>query len=157
MKHYVEVNLSPAELMLCAQAGVMRNVENIKKNYHNKYNMPSNAPLWHWHIEGCIGEYVVSKHLGLLWKGKGEPNTPDLINGDEVRISDLHTNRLIVHPNDAEDASFWFVTGSNGTYRINGWIKGHKAKDQKYWADPNGGRPAYFVPLEDLESPHRKG
>lgn len=153
MTRYLEMTLSGSELMLCAQAGAMRYIENMKRGYQNKYNIPADAPLWQWHIEGCIGEYVMSRHLNILWKGKGETGTSDLANGDEVRMSESHANRLIIHKSDSDDARFWFVTGKNGVYRIHGYIFGYEAKQTNYWTDPIGGRPAFFVPTDDLTCP----
>lgn len=157
MTRYVEISLTPAEMMLCAHAGIMRRIENYKKGAVGKYNFPANAPLWQIDIEGCIGEYVVSKYLNIFWLGKGTQKAPDLSNGDEVRISDTHTNRLILHKDDRDDARYWFVTGANGTYRIHGWVYGLDGKDARYWADPHGGRAAYFIPTEALIAPDWKG
>lgn len=149
----VIVTLTPPEIMIAASAGVMRRVENIKQGYAHKYNAPENVPAWEWAIEGCIAEYVVSKCLKLFWKGKGIQNTPDLTNGDDVRMSPIHTNRLIIHRNDPDDRYFWFVTGSEFKYEVHGRILGADAKRAEWWADPAKGRPAFFVPSEFLTFP----
>jgi hypothetical protein len=149
----VMVTLTPPEIMLAANAGVMRRVENIKRGYTHKYNAPDGVPAWEWAIEGCIAEYVVSKHLRLFWKGKGVQNTPDLSNGDDVRMSPSHANRLIIHGNDADDRYFWFVTGSGYEYRVHGCILGADAKRPEWWDEPIKGRPAFFVPSTHLIFP----
>ena len=149
----VVVTLTLPEIMLAANAGVMRQIENIRNGYRHKYGAPKDAPSWEWFIEGCIGEYVVSKHLNILWKGKGTQNTPDLGNGDDVRMSRNHGNRLIVHKSDPDDRYYWFVTGYGSEYHVHGRIWGADAKRPEWWTDPSTGRPAFFIPTKALTFP----
>ena len=44
----------------------------------------------------------------------------------------------------------FFPTGVNGRYRVHGGMYAREAKQEKYWKDPAGGRPAYFVPQRSL-------
>ena len=66
----VDVILTPAEIMMAAQAGIMRQVENIKTKAEPYYGA-SNVADWQLHIEGCLGEFALAKYLNVWWGGKG--------------------------------------------------------------------------------------
>ena len=145
---YVEVHLTPAEMMMAAQAGIMRHVENIKEDTDGTYGVfqPSN---WQIHIEGALGEFALAKFLNLWWSGKGTRDAPD-VDIYDARTADSDNKRLILHVRDKDERIVFFLTGINGSYKVRGWIKGEDGKKQKYWTDPNTGRPAFFVPVSDL-------
>ena len=95
-----------------------------------------------------MGEAALAKFLGIFWS-MGEKGGDD-VGEHQVRTTSGHNNRLIVHDNDKDDARFYLVTGVNGTYTIRGWILGRDAKSKRFWSDPTGNRPAYFVPQSEL-------
>lgn len=147
----VEVSLSPSEMMTAALAGVMRQVENCKRSRTPRFGAGATND-WQLHIEGCLGEYAIAKYLGAFWPGKGRLRTADV--GDmDVRTRSRDGYELIVHDSDPDHRVFWLVCGSNGKYRVKGWIFGRDAKKDSYWKDPAGGRPAYFVPHSALRDP----
>lgn len=149
----IEIKLTPAELLLAAQAGVMRQVENLKRNEgQNTHGYDERNP-WQIHIEGCCGEMAVAKMLGLYWKGKGVRGDTDV--GDmDVRTRPRHDTELTLHKSDKADRIFWHVTGTNGLYRVHGWIYAYEGQDEAFWSDKyNLNRPAYFVPNEVLRGP----
>lgn len=150
----MEVILSSWEILLAAQAGIMRQVENLKKNRQPYYGAGSEND-WQLHIEGCLGELAVAKFLGLYWSGKGELRLPD-VGIYDVRTGSKPHHRLILHPEDPDDRQFWLVTGANGHYTIRGWIFGRDGKQAQYWQDPTGQRPAYFIPHSALRAPEGK-
>jgi hypothetical protein len=147
----IDIELTSSEIMMAAQAGIMRQVENIKKNAKPYYGA-SSALDWQLHIEGCLGEFALSKFLNVWWGGKGGKRNPD-VDIYDVRTTSSHNNRLILHPNDPDERIFWLLTGCNGTYKIQGWIKGIDGKKAKYWIDPKTNRPAFFIPSTDLNDP----
>lgn len=65
-----KVCLTPWEMMLAAQAGVMRQVENLKRGRAAFYGA-GNLNDWQYHVEGCLGEFALAKFLGVYWSGKG--------------------------------------------------------------------------------------
>lgn len=146
----MKVVLSPPEIMEAALSGVMRHVENLKNGKKPTYGCGVEQD-WQLHIEGCLAERALAKHLNIYWRGKGKPTLPD-VGLVDVRCSPGHNNRLILHSHDEDDRVFWFLTGINGTYIVRGWILGVDGKNQEYWADPQGGRPAYFVPQGRLNN-----
>tara|TARA_E500000318_G_scaffold3404_1_gene3839 strand:+ start:4581 stop:5060 length:480 start_codon:yes stop_codon:yes gene_type:complete len=148
------VELTPFEMCQAGQAGVMRQVENLKLNRKPYYGAGSSND-WQLHIEGCLGEMALAKHLKLYWSGKGKFRDLDV--GDfDVRTSQRDWGDLILHDKDDDEKIFWSVAGKNGKYRINGWIKAKDGKKKEFWKDPAGGRPAYFVPRTALKSPIEK-
>lgn len=143
----MDVKLTRAEMFEAAIAGIMRHIENlgVRQDYHD---IPAEFS-WQADIEGAIGERALAKALGIYWAGRGQFRGSD-VGRYEVRTTRHATGRLILHPADADEAIFWLVTGADGTYQVRGWIKGCDGKRQEYWADPKGGRAAYFVPQSAL-------
>lgn len=142
------VEITYSELLLAATAGIMRHIEDIKKNMKPQYGI-ENRYAWQANIEGCIGEMVVHKYLGAYWSGKGIFRSRD-IGKDEVRFS--NTPYLILHEKDPSDAKYYYVTGFGLRYEIYGPYWGHDVKQQQYWKDRyNYNRPAYFYPVRCKE------
>jgi len=146
---YQTIQLTASEMMLGAQVGVMRQVQNVKKKRRNSYGA---APKigWQIHIEGALGECAVAKLFSVYWSGYiGNLNAGD-VGAMEVRTRSNHKYELIIHPKDKDGVPFIHVTGRNGRYRIHGWIYAEQGKHKEYWKDPAGDRPAFFVPYEKL-------
>lgn len=146
------IKLTSHEIMSGSFAGLMRHVENLKKG-RKDFHGASKDVGWQINIEGCLGEMALSKFLGVYWQGKGTFRGADVGEYD-CRTSSRDNGDLILHPNDPDNRIFWLVTGRNGEYVIQGWIKASEGKNQKYWRDPAGGRPAFFVPQSVLNPPH---
>jgi hypothetical protein len=147
----VKIKLSPREIILAAHAGIMRTVK------HNASRDRQNAPKDQWRsdIEGCCGEYALSKYLNIHWNGGGyEGMTADAGNSTECRTASKHHYRLILHPEDHDDRKYWLLTGRMGHYIVQGWILGRDGKKDEYWEDVNNDdRPAFYVPNELLNRP----
>lgn len=147
----IDIELTSAEIMMAAQAGIMRQVENIKKKSQAYYGASTTSD-WQLHIEGCLGEFALSKFLNVWWGGKGDKRGCD-VGVYDVRTRSSHSYDLILHENDPDDRVFWLVTGVNGSYKVHGWILGKNGKQEKYWADPAKNRPAFFIPSSELNDP----
>lgn len=146
----VEVELKYFEMITCAQAGCMRRIENIVKN--NPQEHPKENP-WQSDIEAAMAEYALAKVINEVWYGKGDPRGIDVGQENQVRHTLLPHGSLIVQKEkDKPTDIFWLVTGCDGKYKVHGWMQGAEAKQEKYWADPTGNWPAYFVPQSDLRS-----
>lgn len=147
-KHYPVITLQFWEITMAAHAGIMRQVDSLKKGYQAAYGSGTSND-WQLHVEGCLGEYALSKHLNIRWSGKGHFNIPDV--GDvDVRTRSKDHYDLILHPKDPDERYFYLLCGSNGIYTLKGRILGRDGKKQEYWKDPAGGRPAFFVPASAL-------
>jgi hypothetical protein len=148
----MKVKLTSSEIMMAAIAGVMRQVSALSKNRNESYGAQQKDD-WQLHIEGCLGEYALSKHLNLYWAGKGNLRDFDVGYCVDVRTRSKSHYDLILHPPDPDDRIFFLLTGLNGDYEIKGWIKGIDGKKDCYYGDKyNCGRPAFFIPQEDLNS-----
>ena len=138
-------------MLLAATAGLMRSIENTKHGARNAYGATDEVG-WQISIEGALGEFALSKFLGVHWSGKGDMRAPDVGEVD-VRTRSRDYYDLILHPNDPDDRVFWLLCGAKGVYSVKGWILGKEGKRAEYWNDPAGGRPAFFVPQSKLNPP----
>ena len=137
--------------MACCM-GMFRQLQNLMKKRKPRYGVNDKSD-WQIHIESCLGELCVAKHLNIFWSGKLGILSPGDVGEIEVRHTQGAKNRLIVHKEDLDDSIFILVTGYNGKYAIPGWIYAHEAKDDRFWQDPTGNRRyAYFVPQTQLRS-----
>ena len=143
-----KVNLTSWEMLLAAQAGIMRQVENLKIGRSAAHGAGDKND-WQLHIEGALGEYALAKHLGIFWDGKGKLRAPDVGEMD-VRTRGEHTHKL-VSTILIRTIGFSGCHWKNGDYAIRGKIVGRDGKRPEYWKDPVGGRPGYFVPPSKLE------
>jgi hypothetical protein len=57
---------------------------------------------------------------------------------------------LIVQKGECPERKFVLVTIDSGETLLHGWCYGEEAMEERFWADPARGRPAYFVPKENL-------
>lgn len=106
---------------------------------------------------GIAGEWALARLLGIDW----EPplNTfhtiPD-VGCFEARATHRPNGCLIVRSNDPADRVYVLLTGPPPTMTLRGCIRGAAAKQDRFRRDPNGWRPAWFVPqacLYRLELP----
>lgn len=152
MNGQVVVQLTPAEIMMAATIGIMRQATNIRDSRKDRYGA-SKKDGWQLHVEGALGEAAVAKGLDIFWNGSiGTFSAPDVADL-QVRSTMWSSGSLIVHKADSSKEIFILVTGVNGKYVLRGWMYGADAKnDEKYWKDPKKeNRYAYFVPQRDLE------
>ena len=128
----------------------MRQVMNLTDGRTDAHGAAPDASGWGLHIVGACGEMAVAKLLNKYWNGALGNLKADDVSMVQVRTRTKHTYDLIVHPSDPDDKMFVLVTGLPPKFRVHGWIVGGFAKTDKYWKDPAGGRPAFFVPKSDL-------
>ena len=147
----IEVRLTLAEMQIAAQVGIQRQIQNLKTGAVPAYGAGSKND-WQLHVEGALGEMALAKCLGVYWDGKGKMRAPDVGECD-VRTRSKHSYDLIIHDRDDDDRYIYLLTGGNGQYIFHGGIYARDAKQKRYWKDPAGGRPAYFVPQAHLQNP----
>jgi hypothetical protein len=106
------------------------------------------------HILGAAGEMAVASYLGmkkfLYQETEAKRGSCDLPGKIDVKTRSKHKYDLIVQKNEDPEKRFILVTIENKRTLIHGWCYGKDAMEEKYWADPARGRPAYFVPKEIL-------
>jgi hypothetical protein len=150
-----EVRLKRSEFLYAAKIGVTRHVED-KINGRKNQNGAGRGDEWRHDTVGALGEMAVAKYLGIYWNGNlGDLGAAD-VGSLEVRACSEVGYRLILHEpeeGDDPDALFIHAVVSEDLFpqiRLGGWIRAENGQREKYWSDPAGGRPAYFVPSGDL-------
>lgn len=149
----MRLTLSKQEYWLGTQIGTMRQVSNLYKGRKDAYGAEK-MNGFEININGACGEVAVAKWLNIFYSG----NLGDLAAGDvnhpsvriEVRTAFEAHYRMILHKKDRDDAIFILLTGTAPEFIVRGWCYGREGKQEKFWADPAGGRPAYFVPQAEL-------
>lgn len=128
-----------------------------------RYGVDQERDAFRVSLVGCLGEVAMRQALG-----SGHPwvmDAPDChsVEGDvghvQVRATTHPEGRLILHPTDEPEATFYLVRLHApdvehvlaGRVRpvlafIVGSVLGREGMRPEFWRDPAGGRPAYFVP-----------
>ena len=105
------------------------------------------------HLLGAAGEMAVASYLGMkheLYKEVEAKRGSDDLPGIDIKTRSKHFYSLIVQKQEDPDKKFVLVTIENQQTLLHGWCYGREAMDERYWADPARGRPAYFVPQSAL-------
>lgn len=105
------------------------------------------------HLLGAAGEMAVASYLGLkhwLYQETEARRGSDDLPGLDVKTRSRHHYDLIIQKNESPSKKFVLVTIEDKTTLIHGWCWGREAMEEKFWADPARGRPAYFVPKQYL-------
>jgi hypothetical protein len=110
------------------------------------------------HRLGAVGEVAVAAHLGLedhlFTETVARRGSADLPGDIEVKTRSKHCYDLIVQKDERPDKRLVLVTVQGGTIFVHGWCVAGDVMQERFWADPARGRPAYFVPkchLRDIE------
>ena len=101
-----------------------------------------------------MGEVAVAYYLGLeshlFTEQTAKRGTPDLPGDIEVKTRSRHSYDLIVQRNERPDKKLVLVTIQGSTIFLHGWCVAGDVMREEFWADPAGGRPAFFVPKQHL-------
>jgi len=142
------------ELTVGAIVGGLREVSALTRERPSGYGYDESTP-WERHINGAFGEMAVAKETNKYWQSLSfrsglREHLPGDVGAVQVRATTHLGGRLIVHPDEPDNALFVLVTLNLPSYSLVGWKLGSEAKQQRYWDDPGTGRPAYFIPQADL-------
>jgi hypothetical protein len=153
------VTLLPWEWKWCVDvANARMTISNEKELNHASTYRRDHLERITQEITGACGELAVAKFLGKYWSPSVNTfhSFPDIEPNIEVRSTVLTTGCLPVRDNDADDRYYFLAVGTPPTMTVVGYIRGSDAKRQQWLRDPNGYRPAYFVPQEALLQPRRR-
>lgn len=151
----IKIKLNKSEMFQAALVGVMRQIDNLFVGRKDAYGAGKKNG-WDMHIQGASGEMAFAKYRDKYWTGNLGDLKADDVGKTQVRTTASSYKKLILHNRDPDDRAFVLVAGIAPSFEILGWIWGKDGKKREYWADPVGGRPAYFVPKEVLrEMPER--
>lgn len=140
------------EMYLASHAALMRRLGNMRRAIKAKYGAPEDEGAWEPDFFACQGEMAVAKCLNLFWSGSvGDFGAVDVGGLVQVRTRRKKWHQLILHKEDSDNEPFVLVCAHESPkFMLCGWIFGKDGKLDKFWSDPAGGRPAYFVPQEQL-------
>ena len=120
----VEVTLCWSEMVFCALAGALFQIQNLRHGTRDKH-LGSRSELehpWELHIEAAMTELLVARHLGTYWirpHALGDKTAMDGV-GYEVRGTPRADGHLIIHEpdksNDRPETPFVLVTGRPPTF-----------------------------------------
>jgi len=148
----VLVRLTRFEVLAAALVGVRRRLESWGSAETNKVGNGSFG--WQIDIEAACAEMAAAKALNLYWSGSVNtfklPDVGEGVEGLQVRHTDRDGGCLIVRPEDKGHERFLLVTGQAPLFVLRGWLRGDDARQDAFWRDPNGHRPAWFVPQSAL-------
>ena len=145
---------SEEERSLAMEEGIRRQGVNEAKGLRGR-----NGGAWKGskaldiHMLGAAGEVAVASYLGMkehLFKETEARRGSDDLPGIDVKTRSRHQYDLIVQKNENACKKFVLVTIESQKTFLHGWCYGHEALQERFWADPARGRPAYFVPKEVL-------
>jgi hypothetical protein len=151
----VLISLTPEQLAAAEAEAQRRQQQNEARGLRGRNNAPSRGQTaLEMHRLGCVGELAVAVFLGLedsvFANETAVRGSTDLPGGIEVKTRSKSHYDLIVQKRENPSKKFVLVTFEDQKTLLHGWCYGHEAMDERYWADPAGGRPAYFVPQAAL-------
>jgi hypothetical protein len=151
----IEFVFTPEERQQAMEEGLRRQGVNESKGLRGR-----NGGAWKGskaldiHLLGAAGEVAVASYLNLkheLFKEtEARRGSDDLPGGIDVKTRSKHSYDLIVQKSEDPRKKFVLVTVQDQKTLLHGWCYGHEAMQERFWADPARGRPAYFVTKEHL-------
>jgi len=147
----IEIQLTEQELIVACQTGLMRYVESITNNRKPNFSHNRNIDeMLLFDQQGCCAEMAFAKMVGVYFGHTINTfHTADVGRNIEVRFSNM--NSCKVRPND-KDVYVACMSGSlKEGFCYHGYIHCEDAKRDEWSKDFNNkGRPAYFVPRDNL-------
>ena len=145
---------TPEERQAAMEEGMRRQAVNEAKRLRGRNGGASfGSKALDIHLLGAAGEMAVASYLGMkheLYKEVEAKRGSDDLPGIDIKTRSKHFYSLIVQKQEDPDKKFVLVTIENQQTLLHGWCYGREAMDERYWADPARGRPAYFVPQSAL-------
>ena len=145
---------TPEEKQAAMEEGMRRQAVNEAKRLRGRNGGASfGSRALDIHLLGAAGEMAVASYLGMkheLYKEVEAKRGSDDLPGIDIKTRSKHSYDLIVQKQENPDKKFVLVTIENQQTLLHGWCYGRQAMDARYWADPARGRPAFFMPKENL-------
>jgi hypothetical protein len=153
----IEFVFTEEERRQAMEEGMRRQAVNEARGLRGRNNGPRfGDKALQVHLLGAAGEMAVASYLGLkehlYAEREARRGSDDLPGGIDVKTRSRHSYDLIIQKSENADKRFVLVTIQDHKTFIHGWCYGREAMEEKYWADPARGRPAYFVPKSELRS-----
>lgn len=148
-----EIELSLAEFAVAVQSAMTRVLVSAGQqlNHASTYKRTYLERLQEETV-GCCAELAMGKLVNryVIPTVGTFHEVPDYLEDLEIRATARLDGRLIVRDNDANNRRYVFATATGQQVVFHGWLYGHEAKQDRWLTDPNGYRPAWFVPQSAL-------
>jgi len=143
------VSLTEEEMATAKRVAEKRNSESITAGYKDKHGYVGDRLIIN--ITGAYGELVFCKGFNITWSESVNTfKAPDVGSDIQIRTMLSKWRKLTVRPDDDPKQRYVLVTGEPPNFRIEGWLYGYEAMQDK-WEETYGGRPpAWFVPHTKL-------
>ena len=153
----IEFVFTPEERRLAMEEGMRRQSVNEAKGLRGRNKGPRfGDKALEVHLLGAAGEMAVASYMGLkehlYAEREARRGSDDLPGGIDVKTRSKTCYDLIVQKQENPEKRFVLVTIESQKTLLHGWCYGHEAMQERFWADPARGRPAYFVGKEHLRS-----
>jgi hypothetical protein len=151
----IEFIFTEQERRQAMEEGMRRQATNEARGLRGRNNGPRfGDKALQVHLLGAAGEMAVASYLGLkehlYAEREARRGSDDLPGGIDVKTRSRHSYDLIIQKSENADKRFVLVTIQDHKTLIHGWCYGREALQERFWADPARGRPAYFVGKEYL-------
>jgi hypothetical protein len=146
----VIVQLDWAELAMCGDIGVRRQVSAFAKNRQHYGNPDGTEPVFDQHIGGVISEFAVARFFNLFWQPSiGKIDSVDVGNLIEARVRMLPGNGsdLAIRPTDHDYKPYVHVHVHRERPwepELIGWLYGREGKHPDVPLEPK--RQVWFNP-----------
>jgi len=152
----IKVELTIAELWIASIMGSVRRVSAIQRGAPDSRGYDGKDP-WTVDVLGCAAEIAVAKKYNLYWNGRWGSDAGPY----EVKAKREQGHRLIIPLKDhkeypGDDKVCVSVMSRNPVLKppflwLVGWVRAGEVKESWIY-DGDQGRPAYFVPNEELHN-----
>jgi hypothetical protein len=133
--------------------GLERQIEAIKRGMKPRFAYRDEREKWGGHVVGAMAEMALAKWTGLYWSHG--VNTfrwaADVAAGIEVRWNNWEPPKLKIRDDEKLESVVVLVSGVPPLLQLRGWIVASEGMRPEWRAAPNGGPPAYFIPLANLK------
>jgi hypothetical protein len=145
----IPITLDIEDVMVAAQAGILRRCNRLKKGYKDKDGF--NGDGWGIDIEGAAAEYAAAIVLGVPWRVSLTAFRDGDLGEIQVRSTKNTEGFLRLSDRDDDNKPYVLVTGEAPSFTVQGWIWAADGKNQFYYRKLKADRPpAFFVPIDDL-------
>jgi hypothetical protein len=144
-----QIKLSEMELKVGCITGYERHIESVINKRRPRFPERYVGELLLNHQMAACAELAFCKMSGIYFAHtKNTFHVADVLNNIEVRFSNLPEVKVRA---DDDDMVVVSMSGNLDGFVCNGWIKSEDAKLPEYEKDyGNRGRPAFFVPLNNI-------
>jgi hypothetical protein len=149
----VNVSLTLAEFDLAVNTARLRIVASAARGLNHATTYKRNVVTrLHEEVVGACGEIAVGKAFGEFFVPSVNTfhERPDVMRDVEVRATDRADGCLIVRDNDDPGRRYVLAIVDGARVELRGWLRGSEAQQERYLRNPNGHRPAWFVPQSAL-------